>query len=192
LRELVATPGFVMVFMVILCLQLVDRSFGPILPLYVERLGLPEGQVPFVSGVLFSVAAVSAAYGHHVAGPLLARWSSPRLIALSSLATAAGLFLLILVPSVAAFALALAVSGAAMGVGMTAAYTSGGALLPADAHATGFGVMTTASLIGLAVSPIVAGFISGPELRVVFEADIVLLGLLALAVWAWMRPTASR
>jgi hypothetical protein len=52
--------------------------------------------------------------------------------------------------------------------------------------------MTTASLIGLAVSPIVAGFISGPELRVVFEADIALLGLLALGVWAWMRPTASR
>jgi len=192
LRELLATPGFVMVFMVILCLQLVDRSFGPILPLYVERLGLPESEVPLVSGLLFSVAAVSAAFGHHVAGALLARWSAPRLIALSSLLTAAGLLLLVLVPSVAAFALALAVSGAAIGVGMTAAYTSGGALLPADAHATGFGVMTTASLIGLAVSPIVAGFISGPELRVVFEADIVLLGLLALAVWAWMRPTTSR
>ena len=39
--------------------------------------------------------------------------------------------------------------------------------------------MMTASLIGLAASPIVAGFISGPELRIVFEADIVLM--LALA-----------
>ncbi len=29
-----------MVFTVILCLQLVDRSFGPILPLYVEAPGL--------------------------------------------------------------------------------------------------------------------------------------------------------
>ena len=56
---------------------------------------------------------------------------------------------------------------------MTAAYTAGGALLPADAHATGFGLMMTASLIGLAASPIVAGFISGPGLRIVFEADIV-------------------
>jgi putative ABC transport system permease protein len=33
---------------------------------------------------------------------------------------------------------------------MTAAYTSGGALLPPYAHATGFGLMMTASLIGLA------------------------------------------
>ena len=82
--------------------------------------------------------------------------------------------------------MALAVAGVAIGVGMTAAYTSGGALLPPDAHATGFGLMMTASLIGLAASPIVAGFISGPELRVVFEADIVLMLALGGGVWAWM------
>ena len=190
-RELSATPGFWMVFVVILGLQLVDRSFGPILPLYVERL-VPERQVPFVSGVLFSIAAICAALGHRVAAPLLRWWSPRTLIAWSSLATAAGLLLLVQVPSIGAFAVALAVAGAAIGVGMTAAYTSGGALLPPDAHATGFGLMMTASLIGLAASPIVAGFISGPELRVVFEADIVLLVLLAGAVWTWMTGAVSR
>ncbi|MEZ5285284.1 MAG: hypothetical protein R2712_10850 [Vicinamibacterales bacterium] len=94
------------------------------------------------------------------------------------------------VPSAGAFAVALGVAGAAIGVGMTAAYASGGALLPADAHATGFGVMTTASLIGLAVSPIVAGLISGPGLRIVFWADLALL-VLRLLVWIAMRPPAS-
>ena len=184
-RELAATPGFGMVFLVILGMQLVDRSFGPILPLYVERL-VPAARVPFISGVLFSIAAIFAALGHRVAAPLLERYTSRALITGSSLATAAGLLLLILVPSIAAFAVALAVSGVAIGIGMTAAYTSGGALLPPDAHATGFGLMMTASLIGLAVSPIVAGFISGPELAVVFEADVALLVVLAAAVWVWM------
>jgi hypothetical protein len=76
---------------------------------------------------------------------------------------------------------------------MTAAFTSGSALLPADAHATGFGLMMTASLIGLAASPVIAGFISGPELAVVFEADVVLLVALAGVVWLGMgaRPAAS-
>ncbi len=193
-RELSATPGFWMVFVVILGLQLVDRGFGPILPLYVERL-VPAEQVPFISGVLFSIAALFAALGHRVAAPLLQRWSPRALISGASLATAAGLVLLVRVPSIQAFAVALAIAGVAIGVGMTAAFTSGGALLPADAHATGFGLMMTATLIGLAASPIVAGFISGPELRVVFEADIVLLVLLAGAVWAWMsdvsRPWAA-
>jgi len=193
LRELLATPGFVMVFIVILCLQLVDRSFAPILPLYVEALGLAPSRVALVSGVLFSIAALAAAAGHRVAGPLLLGWSPRGLIGWSSLTTSAGL-LLVLVPSVWALAAALAIAGAAIGVGMTAAYASGGALLPADAHATGFGLLTTASLIGLAVSPIVAGFISGPGMRIVFEADIVLLLLLAALVWARMTrgttPTA--
>jgi MFS transporter, DHA1 family, multidrug resistance protein len=188
LGELYRTPGFAMVFVAILCLQLVDRSFGPILPLYVELLGLRESRVAFASGVLFSVAALFAALGHHVAEPLMLRWPSRVLVASSAAATALGLLLLVLVPSLWAFAVALAIAGAAIGVGMTSAYTSGGRLLPRDAHATGFGVLTTASLVGLAVSPIVAGFISGPGLRVVFEADVVLL--IGLAVVAWMRMDA--
>lgn len=191
LRELIRTPGFPMVFAVILGLQLVDRSFTPILPLYVEKLGLPVGDVPWVSGVLFAVAAVSAAYGHHIATPLVERYPMHGLVAATALVTAAGLGLLVAVPSVWVFGLALAVSGVAIGVGMTAAYTLGGRLLPPDAHATGFGVMTTAWLGGLAVSPIVAGFISGPALALVFDADIVLLLVLAAAAWRWMRPSPT-
>jgi MFS family permease len=190
-RELSGTPGFWMVFVVILALQLVDRSFGPILPLYVERL-VPPAQVPLVAGLLFSLAAVFAAVGHWVAAPLLARWTPRGLIAASALVTAAGVGLIVWTPSVTAFAVALAAAGVAIGVGMTAAYTSGGALLPPDAHATGFGLMMTASLIGLAASPIVAGLISGSELRLVFEADIVLMVALAAAVWTWMAPPAAR
>ncbi len=185
--ELSRTPGFWMVFVVILGLQLVDRSFGPILPLYVERL-VPPGRVPLVAGLLFSVAAIFAALGHWIAAPMLDRWSPRVLIAGASLTTAAGLGLIVWAPSVWAFAVALAAAGAAIGVGMTAAYTSGGALLPPDAHATGFGLMMTASLIGLAASPMLAGLISGPELRIVFEADVVLLLVLAAAVWTWMSP----
>ena len=36
------------------------------------RAAVPAGQVPFVSGVLFSIAALFAALGHRVAAPLLA------------------------------------------------------------------------------------------------------------------------
>ena len=191
LAELIHTPGFPMVFAVILGLQLVDRSFTPILPLYVEKLGLAPEDVPWVSGVLFAVAAFSAAYGHRMATPLVDRYPMHGLVAGTALVTAAGLGLLVAVPSVWVFALALGVSGVAIGVGMTAAYALGGRLLPPDAHATGFGVMTTAWLGGLAVSPIVAGFISGPALALVFNADIVLLVALAAAAWRWMRPAAT-
>jgi MFS family permease len=88
-------------------------------------------------------------------------------------------------------AVALAVAGSAIGVGMTAAYSVAGGLLPPDAHVTGFGVLTTASLIGLAVSPVIAGFLGASGLGVVFVFDVVLLVALAAAVWATMQRGRS-
>ena len=40
-RELAATPGFCSSLAVIFTLQTVDRSFSPILPLFVAQLGVP-------------------------------------------------------------------------------------------------------------------------------------------------------
>ncbi|MEW6320263.1 MAG: MFS transporter [Acidobacteriota bacterium] len=186
--ELVRLPGFLLLLGVILTLQLVDRSFGPILPLFVAELGFTPGAVPGVSGVLFSIAAVFAALGHKVAGRLLLAHAPRSLVVTSSLGTALAITALLLVPSVWVFAAALACGGAAIGIGMTAAYSVGGALLPKDAHATGFGLMTTASLIGLAVSPVVAGFLGKADLKVVFAADVVLLAGLAAMTWRLMTP----
>ena len=75
-RELAGTPGFLLSLAVIFGLQTVDRSFGPILPLYVEQLGVSPDRIATVSGVLFSLAAFCAALGHKAGalhGPLVAR-----------------------------------------------------------------------------------------------------------------------
>ena len=47
--------------------------------------------------------------------------------------------------------------------------------------------MTTASLLGLAVSPVIAGFIGGTGLRVVFMADVVLLVVVGVLAWQGLR-----
>ena len=94
-------------------------------------------------------------------------------------------------PSVWTFAAALAVSGAAIGVGMTAAYTAGGALLPADAHATGFGADDDRVAHRPGRQPDRRRLHQRTGLRIVFEADIVLMVALAAAVWAWMAPGIS-
>lgn len=189
--ELTATRGFVLLLGVIFVMQVVDRSFGPILPLYVEELGVPRGEIVFVSGVLFSIAALSAAIGHRYAGNLLSQWTPRGLIAVSSIAAATTIGVAGLVPSLWIFGAALAISGAAIGVAMTAAYASAGALLPGDAHVTGFGVMTTASLVGMASSPIVAGLVGSSGIRVVFALDVGILAILIWLVWRYMRPAPA-
>jgi MFS family permease len=191
IAQLAGTPGFLLLLGVIFAMQIVDRSFGPILPLYVEELGVSRPEIAFVSGVLFSVAALFAALGHRLADGLLRRWTPRTLIAVSSIAGAIGIALTGLVSSIGIFALALAVSGAGIGIAMTAAYASAGALLPGDAHVTGFGVMTTASLVGMAGSPIIAGAVGASGIRIVFALDVAVLVVLTLVVWRQMRPAAA-
>lgn len=191
IAQLAGTPGFLLLLGVIFAMQIVDRSFGPILPLYVEELGVSRPEIAFVSGVLFSVAALFAALGHRLADGLLRRWTPRTLIAVSSIAAAIGIALTGLVSSIGIFALALAVSGAGIGIAMTAAYASAGALLPGDAHVTGFGVMTTASLVGMAGSPIIAGAVGASGIRIVFALDVAVLVALTLVVWRQMRPAAA-
>ena len=99
----------------------------------------------------------------------MARWSPRALVTTVALTTAVALTLDRAAP------VAVDADGRAggrelgIGVAMTAAYSVAGALLPADAHVTGFGIMTTASLVGLAFSPVLAGFVGASGLRVVFR-----------------------
>lgn len=188
--ELVRTPGFLLLFTVIFAFQTVDRSFGPILPLYVASLGVEPGRVATVAGILFSLAAFSAAFGHRVTHTLMDRFASRPLVTSAALAGAVAIGLALLVPSVVTIGVALVVAGIAIGVGMTAAYSLAGSLLPADAHVTGFGLLTTASLIGLATSPVIAGFLGASGLGLVFAFDVALM--IALAVLVWARLTSAR
>jgi DHA1 family multidrug resistance protein-like MFS transporter len=187
LRQLLRTPGFVLLFVIILALQMVDRSFGPILPLYVAHLGVNSARIAPIAGILFSISALFAALGHRIAHSLMAQFSARVLVTIASLAGGFAIALALVWPGVVSMALALAVAGAAIGVGMTAAYSVAGGLLPPDAHVTGFGLLTTASLIGLAVSPVLAGFLGASGLRVVFVFDVFLLAALAVIVWLRMR-----
>ncbi len=192
LREMTATPGFLLALAVIFTLQTVDRSFSPILPLFVEELGVPGDRIATVAGLLFSLIAISAAAGHRLAGAVIARWSPRAVVTTVAVATAFALMVMVLVPTMWALAAALFVASLGIGIAMTAAYSMAGALVPADAHVTGFGLMTTASLVGLAFSPVLAGFVGASGLRVVFVVDVLLLAAMAILVAARMRPARVR
>jgi MFS family permease len=110
------------------------------------------------------------------------KYSARAIIVAGTLLAAAAVSLIILAPSLWFVGVAMPLFGIAVGVSTTTIYAVAGSSLPPDAHATGFGVMTTASLMGLAVSPVIAGFIGGNGLRLVFVADVVLLVVVGLFV----------
>jgi len=181
-RNVLAFQNFILMMVVIFGLQFVDRSFGPVLPLYVEQAGRSHAQVAMVSGVLFSIMACTGALGHHFCGRLVKRFPMRVVIAGGAAVAAAGSAMVGVSGNVWVMSAASTLLGLGIGAAMTASYSAAGSVIPAGAHGTGFGVLTSASLVGMASSPFIAGLLGGSSIRVVFLVDVVVMAALATAV----------
>jgi MFS transporter, DHA1 family, multidrug resistance protein len=186
-RNVLAFENFILMMCVIFGLQFVDRSFGPVLPLWVEQVGVPRARVALVSGVLFSIMAFTGALGHHFCGRLLQRHTTRIVIAGGAACASAGCGVLGMSGNLWIMCAAAAVFGIGIGAAMTASFTAAGRVIPPAAHGAGFGMLTSASLVGMASSPFFAGFLGGASLRIVFFADLALMALLAAAVARVMK-----
>ena len=181
-RSVLAFENFILLMVVVFGLQFVDRSFGPVLPLYVASLGTSTDQVPLVAGILFSINAAAGALGNQLCGWLLHRTSPRAVIAGCAAVASAGALLYLVAPGPAWLFLATPVFGVAMGAATTGTYTAASGVMPATARGAGFGLLTTASLTGLALSPIVSGILGATSITAVFLLDVVALLALAFVV----------
>ena len=190
-RNVLAFQNFVLLMVAVFALQFVDRSFGPALPLYVEEIGVTRANAPALSGVLFSIIAAAGALGHHVCGRLLGQYTARRVISVGAITSATSVAMFGLSSTMWLLAVAALGFGVGLGAAMTAAFAAAGRLIPHGAHGTGFGLLSSASLAALAISPVAAGFMSAMSLRGVFLADAVALLLLAWAVRRLMVEGAT-
>jgi DHA1 family multidrug resistance protein-like MFS transporter len=190
-RSVLAFENLVLLMGVIFGLQVVDRSLGPILPLYVAEAGVATERVAFTSGLLFSLAALAGAAGNQACAWLLRRVPARAIIGGASAAGAVGALIFAVLPHAATLALASILFGLSLGTAMTAAYTAAGSVIPEDVRGTGFGVLTSATLIGLALSPMTSGLLGAISIRAVFLADAVALAVIAQVVWRLMAVRPS-
>jgi MFS transporter, DHA1 family, multidrug resistance protein len=181
-RNVLAFENFILLMVVIFVLQLVDRSFGPILPLYIAELGAPRERVPLLAGIIFSIAAGAGALGNQICARLLRHLSPRAVIAGSAAIGAAGTLFYFLASTASWLFVATPIFGIAMGAATTTTYTAASAVMPQTARGTGFGLLTTASLTALALSPMIAGFLGATAIRAVFVLDVLALVAMAIAV----------
>ena len=181
-RDIFGLENFVLLTALILGMQLVERSFGPVLPLYLDQIGSGGGRVEVASGILFSSIAVAGAFGHQLAGALLKSLSARVVLACALVSAAAALWSFAAVTPLWALAAAIAIVGLSIGTAMTAAFTAAGSVIPRHAHGTSFGFLTSASLIGTSLGPVLGGLVAARSIRVVFVAGVVSLGMLAIVV----------
>jgi MFS family permease len=177
---LAAVPYFVLLMFTVFGLQVVDRSLGPILPLYLGEIGYSAASVPILAGVLFTTTAAAAAVGNQVSPYLLRRHSAALLVPTMGALGAASALVLGLSAPWAVLVGTGAVFGFALGVATTCTYTAATHSLPPSMRGVAFGFLTSAYLIGLAVSPVIAGLVGAQSMRAVFLMDAA-----ALAALAW-------
>lgn len=179
-RSVLAFENFVLLMAVVFGLQFVERSFSPILPLYVAELGVEPSRVPLIAGLLFSITAAAGAVGNHLCARLLRHGSPRSVIAGGAAAGAVATLLYAAAPQLWWLLVATPLFGIAMGVAITTTYTAASAVMPSNARGAGFGLLSSASLTGVALSPVVAGIMGSTSIRAVFILD--LFALMALAV----------
>lgn len=185
-----AFENFVLLMAVIFGLQVVDRSFGPVLLLHVTELGYSEREAAVLVGVLFSVLAMSAALGNQLAAAFLKR-STTRAVVIGSLLVAAGtLGAFALVQNAWFMTVTIAAFGAAIGTALTTTFTAAGSVVPREAHGVGFGFLSSASLIGSAISPVLSGLVASRSIRVVFLSGAALLLVIVAMVQRLMAERA--
>ena len=175
-------PHFLLFMATVFCLQLVDRSLGPILPLYLREAGAGVTVIPFLAGVIFTTTAGAAAIGNQTSGWLLRRW--PPALLVPAAAAVAGLGTLVFGAGapIGVLIVTAAVMGLGLGVATTAVYTAATHAVTPAARTVAFAYLTTAYLAGLAVSPILAGLVGAVNVRAVFLVDAIGLGVLAWVV----------
>jgi MFS family permease len=187
-----AVRQFVLLMGVILALQLVDKCFGPILPLYLQQLGVPAARIAPVAGFLFSAVACAGAVGNMATQRLLHRYAPRLLLRYTALVAGLGLLPFVFGAPVPVLIAASLVFGLAIGVAMTASFTAAGHVIPEASRSTGFGLLTSASLVGLSLSPILSGVLARISIRSVFTAGVITLAVLAATVSYVMRDRVER
>ena len=174
--------NFPLLLGVVFCAQFADRSLGPILPVFVAELGTADRMVPLAAGLLFSAGALSGAVGHHIGGRLIDRLDPRRVILIGAGLALAGVACGAIARTVGWLVVAMPFMGLGVGLVMTAAYATASRVIPPGVEGRAFGILSSASLTGLAVSPLFSGVVGGSSRRGVFVVDLVVLGVMAVIV----------
>jgi DHA1 family multidrug resistance protein-like MFS transporter len=177
-----AFENFLLLMLVIFLLQVVDRSFGPVLLLYLTHIGYSTEAAALLAGVLFSTLAIAAVVGHQLAAVVLTRATARAVIVIAVLVASAALTVFALAGTTWLLFAAIALFGVAIGTAMTTSFTAAHSVVPRHAHGVGFGFLTGSSLFGSAVSPMLSGLIASQSIRVVFLSGAAVLAILVLLV----------
>jgi MFS transporter, DHA1 family, multidrug resistance protein len=178
-------PGFLAIMVTLVSISFIERTFGPLIPLYVQLLHAPARLLGTISGAVITIGSIAAAVAATTMGRL-SRGRNPRNLLLVTLTGGC----LVLIPITLArewwqLLFLRPMLDIFIGGNTTLAYAIAARALPEQWKLTAFGTLGGLAQIGNAFAPFVAGAVTdvSHSMRTIFGMDAVLYGVLLL--WAW-------
>jgi DHA1 family multidrug resistance protein-like MFS transporter len=187
-KQAAAIPSFGVMIAVLFFVNFVERSFAPVIPLYILALGTSLRNVAKTAGLIISLGLFAEAVSALILGNRLKR-GSPRRLLLWRLAAGA----LICTPMGLVWAaeqllvLRLAL-GLLAGGCMVVMYTLASMVVPKETRGTSFSFLASASLLGAAIGPVAAGVLTHLNIRATFFFNGIVFFLLLLYAWKSIGP----
>ena len=176
MRHLVRYPYLPTILVLLMIAQFLDRGLALLVPLQVAALPAPTA-VAATSGLIISVAAVTATVSANVVARLARDISPARLLTAALLAGAPLCAAMALVHTWPTLLVLRALVGLVLGGAITLAYTLGAAIVPGEHRGAAFGWLAIGVQVGTAASPLVTGVMAAASLPGAF----LVYGALALA-----------
>jgi len=179
-RQAIGIPAFGLMIAVLFIVNFVERSFAPVIPLYVLTLGTPLHHAAKTAGVILSLGLFAEAVSAVVLGNRLKEGAARRILLWRLGAGAVICLPMGLVWSTAQLmALRLAL-GLLAGGCMVVIYTAASRVIPKETRATSFSFLASASLCGASIGPVMAGALTHLDIRATFFFNAGLFLLLLI------------
>ncbi len=185
LKVLAGLPGFLAIMVTLVSISFIERTFGPLIPLYVQSLHAPVRFLGTIAGAVITIGSVAAAIAATTMGRL-SRGRNPRNLLLITLTGGC----VVLIPITLArqwwqLLLLRPMLDIFIGGNTTLAYAIAARALPEQWKLTAFGALGGLAQIGNAGAPVVAGLVTdvSGSMRTIFGMDAALYGI--LLIWAW-------
>lgn len=186
-RSFMRRPEFVTTLLILFFVNMADRTFGPILPLFLEELGTPSQRLAAVAGILISLAAAGESLSAWLSGKLASRFRLRHLIMGRLVLSVVALVPMVFVQSTATFSV-LRIALALLAGGMlTLALTEASHIIPQEHRGAGFGLLSGTSMLGGAAGPLLSGMIAGYGIRHVFWVNCLVYLLMAWFVYRYVK-----
>jgi MFS transporter, DHA1 family, multidrug resistance protein len=192
-RDLLRMPGFVPILAVLFAGSFTDRSYQPLIPLFVASLVPADGAVASLTGIVVAGGALAAALSANAASRLVPHFTHAQVLWGALAASICGSALMAFSHTVWQLGLLRVAVGLCAGGILTLAYGYGGTIVPTEQRSSAFGALNSGAMVGSAVGPLMAGMLAAVSLRdaCLFNTGVFCIGLLAVWYGLGVRRTNS-